>query len=509
MTELFSNFHGRDFPDYSEDSFNSMLVESGRIIQTGYDLQKKSEFSGLPRNDLKGKFLFPAFCDAHTHFLQTGLTELGTDLSSCRSISDMSEMLSEAAKKNSSDWILAWNLDETTFKEKRFPTLTELNKAVSDKHLWISRVDLHSALVNNKALKWAQEKISDLQTDISADTLRIWKQSFLQLSGMLISSLGKDFILHALEKSRKKCIENGVTFVHALEGGAGINFDVVEIVADFLESDRFSGTIYHQSTNPELVLKRHWNKIGGCLMVDGSFGSRSAALNEPYTDDPSNSGEIYLSSEIIENLLEMCSEKNLQLSLHCIGDRAIKHLLSIHSKARNKLASPALPHRIEHFEMPDSQSLDIAAECGLYICVQPAFETLWGGKGKMYEKRLGPERTRLTNPFKSMLKAGLKIAAGSDSPVTTFNPFQGIYGFLNHPTPTERISLNDALTAYILHPHHFYGNKTDRGMLKAGYKADFNLFQEDIFLISTNELMTTKPYQTFISGKYATIGDML
>ncbi|MBF0546489.1 MAG: amidohydrolase [Candidatus Riflebacteria bacterium] len=496
MKKLFFNFHGRDYPDYSVDSFDSFLIESDRIIEIGFDLQNNEELKDVSRFDLNGNYVFPAFCDTHIHFLESGIDQLGVDLKDCQNIDQILEKISDANKKSPETWILGWNLDETVLKENRFPTLKELDKVAPHKKLWISRVDLHSALPNSSALEWAYSSEKNLQVNLN----RIWKESYLQLMGKIISNLSPETIKIALELAKRKCHEFGISFVHALSGGKGIDFRVVEQVADFLEGNDFHGVVYHQSETPDLVLKRKWNRIGGCLMVDGSFGSRSAAMNSPYHDDQENSGTIYLSEEKIWKLLEMAHQNNLQLALHCIGDRAISHLMKVHLKAFEQFGKPTLSHRIEHFEVPDKSAIETALKCGIFISVQPAFEALWGGKTRMYEKRLGPDRIWKTNPFKTMLKAGLQIAAGSDSPVTSFNPFLGIDGFVNHPNGEERISLNEAFAAYLFSPHLFYGGEKTRGRLKAGYTPDFCLFSNDPFFEKPENLRKLKIKKLYVEG---------
>jgi len=131
--------------------------------------------------------------------------------------------------------------------------------------------------------------------------------------------------------------------------------------------------------------------------------------------------------------------------------------------------------------------------------MQPAFEVLWGGDSGMYALRLG-DRHRMTNPFRSVLDAGLRIAGGSDSPVTPVDPFLGIHGFLNHPNAGERATLNEALRAFIVEPHAFAVSHPDRGRFRRSFRADFVCVSRDPFKIDPRELRTVRVARTFVGG---------
>ncbi|HNV70614.1 MAG TPA: amidohydrolase family protein, partial [Candidatus Ozemobacteraceae bacterium] len=155
---VFYNCVGHDLPDYAKKSFDSFVVHDGRIDELGWELHTFSRFSHATKVDLGGRDVFPAFADAHTHFLQTGLMLSGCDLSSARSISDVLAQLDEFARSCSDSWLLAWNLDETLLKENRLPTVNELDRVIPRHKAWFSRIDLHSAVPNSATMRWAAEK---------------------------------------------------------------------------------------------------------------------------------------------------------------------------------------------------------------------------------------------------------------------------------------------------------------------------------------------------------------
>lgn len=495
VPRLFRNCDGRDGPDYSPCRFDSFVVDNGVIVETGFSLHAKSGVSGLEQVDLGGSTVFPAFADAHVHFMQTGLTLLGCRFDACRSLQDVFDTLSTFASRNAHDWIFGWNIDETQLREARLPTIDELDHVVGPRKLWLSRIDLHSAIPSSATVAWAR----GLDPGFTTENGRFIRESYNRLATRVVGALPDSMKLQALEIARNHCLAAGVTSVHALEGGWSASNDDVTMISDFLSSPGFHGVVYHQSEDPSLALERGWPRLGGCLFIDGSFGSRTAALTQPYSDDASSRGVIYRDSANIEKLIGVCAKYRLQLAMHAIGDRAIASLVDAHLRHRDVSSAPPVRHRIEHFELPTRESICRAKEADLLISMQPAFEVLWGGDSGMYALRLGA-RAKETNPFRTVLDAGLHIAGGSDSPVTPVDPFLGIHGFLNHPVIGERISLNAALHAFIVEPHAFASPVPDRGKFSRNFKADFVCLSHDPFKIEASEIRTVRATRTFVGG---------
>ncbi len=493
---VFHNFSGRDYPDYSRKTFDSLVVENGFVVDQGFGLETISRYEHHTKLDLGETVLFPAFTDSHVHFLQTGLTMIGCDLSGTPNIEAVLARLEKAANDADGEWLVAWNLDETNLEENRFPSIEELDGVTKGKNLWIHRVDLHSAIPNTRTIDWA----SRFKPDSGVEGGRYLKADYPALWCEILAKMPKESRRRALESARRAALKNGVTAVHALEGGWGSSPEDVAMIGEFLREPGFHGIVYHQSEDPALAEKMKWPRLGGCLLVDGSFGSRTAALTAPYSDDPETSGVLYRDAGNLEKLIDLCFDRHLQLAMHAIGDRAIEVLVRAHLHQSRKHGPPPLQHRIEHFELPSDQAILNAREARLLISVQPAFEALWGGGGRMYERRLGPERVKKTNPFRTLLDRGIPIAGGSDSPVTPIDPMLGIHGFLNHPTPDERIGMNSAFEAFVFQPHRFSGEFTTRGRLKKGYVADLNCFEKDPFLVPPGEIRNIHPCRTFIGG---------
>ncbi len=488
---LFHNFSGRNLPDYAHHEFDSMLVENGMILRTGYQLPARPEMTPV---DLRDATVLPAFADAHVHMNQTGIALSGAQLEPADCLAQVFMALTAEAAEN--EFVLGWGLQETRLKERRLPTSAELDAVAPENFVWVARQDLHSAILNTVALKWARTILPDLQ---APDGL-IKGSDYNHLCYCLIDNLPRTFKKRGLELVQQHCFKHGVATIHALEGSRESTADTVT-VAEFSHSSDLHTVIYHQSADPALPRRYGWKGMGGCLLVDGSLGTRTAALHEAYSDAPESRGNLYLEASDIEALLTTAHQNQLQLALHAIGDRAIDTVTSTYAWACQKWGRPAAANRIEHFIMPSDKAIRQARDNALNICIQPAFDRYWGGSAGLYAQRLGRQRAAGLNPFKTMLDLGIQLAAGSDSPVTAIDPIAGIAALVHHTNPDERMSLNSALALFISEPHKLAGESLIRGQLKTGYHADFVCLNEDPFKISPSRIAGVQVKNLYIGGR--------
>lgn len=478
-------------PDYRHHSFDSMLIHDGMIVKTGFQL---SAHQDMIRVDLKGATVLAAFADAHVHMTQTGIALSGVGLEAATSIDSVLKLLAKEA--GSSEYVLGWGLQETRLKERRLPTTIELDHACPGNFVWVARQDLHSAVLSSPALKWARElnpKLLDASGLISGNDYNL-------LCYDLIEKLPASFKQNGFRLVQEQCFKQGVASIHALEGSRESTADTIA-AASFINSSALHAVFYHQSADSSLAVKHGWKGMGGCLLADGSLGTRTAALHSPYADAPECSGSLYLKADDIEELLTTARKNQLHLALHAIGDRAIDVVTTSYAWAIQKWGRSAIADRIEHFIMPSDRAIRLARDNAVNVCVQPAFDRYWGGAEGLYAQRLGCERASRLNPFKTMLDLGVQLAAGSDSPVTPINPLAGIFALVHHSNPEERLSLNSALSLFICEPHKLSGESLIRGQLKTGYHADFVCLNNDPFKVAPARLDELQVEQLFIGGR--------
>jgi predicted amidohydrolase YtcJ len=489
---FFFNFSGRNLPDYSKKDFDTMLVMNGTILKTGFQLPFPSG-PNVKAINLQNATVFAGFSDAHVHFTQTGLTRSGANLDKATRLSEVFDLINEETK--TSDMALAFNFQEQSLEENRRPTLAELDKISADKFIWVARKDLHSAILNSKALEWANNFIPGLKHQNGF----VSGENYNPISYKLLNEISDSLLLKGMQATEEECLSKGVVCIHALEGSTDSDREA-KLAADFFKNNKLEGVVYHQSVDPNFAKKQGWAGFGGCLLVDGSFGTRTAALNEPYADSPESNGNLYLDSAAIQELLQRARTADLQLAVHSIGDRANDLVAASYAWARQKYGAQPPSDRIEHFILPSTRAIRAARESEALVCIQPVFDLFWGGKEGLYSQRLGKERAARCNPFKTMLDLGIPLAGGSDSPVTPIDPILGIHALLNHSNTEERIDLNSALSLFITEPHKFAGKNKTRGHLKTGYKADFICLSEDPFMVSPARLDSLEVTRTFING---------
>jgi Predicted metal-dependent hydrolase with the TIM-barrel fold len=227
----------------------------------------------------------------------------------------------------------------------------------------------------------------------------------------------------------------------------------------------------------ELLAATGAHGLAGDLFVDGSIGSRTAALLTPYADAPACTGNRYLDAAAVGAHLAACTAAGVQAGFHVIGDGAAEILLAglAHAVAATSAdAVRAAAHRVEHLEMVDAAQACVLAELGVLASVQPAFDALWGGPAGMYAERLGVRRAAAMNPFATLHTAGVALALGSDAPVTPVDPWAAVRAAVEHRTPGSGLRPWDALAAHTVGGHRAAGDRSPlAGRLLAGAPASY------------------------------------
>jgi predicted amidohydrolase YtcJ len=249
---------------------------------------------------------------------------------------------------------------------------------------------------------------------------------------------------------------------------------------------------YLATTDVARAIDLGLSRMGGDLTIDGSIGARTAWLREPYRDGHAVGNPCFEDDELAECFHD-CHLAGLQIAVHAIGDAAIAQVVatwervygSLDSRGRRHLR--ARRHRIEHAEMMDADLLERAATLGLALSVQPGFDAAWGRPGGLYEQRLGPERAAGMNPFRDMLRRGLEVGAGSDSPVTPMDAMAGIAAFEAHHDPAQRLSRDEAIRLFTLGSARLAHQEDKKGSIEPGKHADFAAYDVDPLTVGTLE----------------------
>jgi predicted amidohydrolase YtcJ len=458
----------------------AMVVERGQVAWVGSEGAADAFADGVDEViDLDGALVTPAFTDAHVHTTATGLALTGLDLSGAPSLTAALALVREFAAARPGDRVLlghGW--DAARWPGGRPPTRAELDEATGGRPLYLSRIDVHSAVVTTALLDLVPGDVPREDAPLTRDAHHLVRETALAaITPAQRAEAQRTALAHAASL--------GIGSVHEC-GGPQISseddFTALLKLAAEAPGPRVVGYWAEQNVDKA----RELGAVGaaGDLFADGALGSHTACLHEPYAD-AGHSGTAYLDADAVAAHVVACTEAGLQAGFHAIGDAAVTAVVEGVRAAAEKTGLArvrAARHRVEHAEMLTPQTVAGFAELGLIASVQPAFDALWGGEDGMYAQRLGVERARSLNPFAALLRAGVPLAFGSDSPVTPLDPWGTVRAAAFHHTPGHRVSVRAAFTAHTRGGWRAVG-RDDAGVLVPGAPADYAVWRTDELIV--------------------------
>jgi hypothetical protein len=461
-----------------------MLCDRGVIVSTGRGPAPDGVRAGADVLDLRGSHVIPALHDAHVHFVSTGQMELDLDLGSASSFAEVMQAVADAARGFRGPILRAHSFDPDLIADGRYPTGRELDAVSARLPIHVRRRDGHSSVVNAAAFAFLGVTVGapGVETDDSGAPSGLLRgRAHSAAAGRAGDLLTRCERVECCRRAAARAASRGIGTVHALVGRQEPGDRDVEILLEVQAELPIDVVVFAQTTDVERVAALGLPRIGGCILVDGSFGSRSAALSTPYADG-GGEGDLYRTDDELLGFMRAAHARGLQIAVHAIGDRAIGHAIACYEAACGGDARDAR-HRIEHCELPSPAHIAAMSRLGLSASVQPAFELYWGGPGGMYETRLGSRRAARTNPFRTMLASGVQLAGGSDSYVTPMDPLLGVHAAVNRPDADERLSVHDALTLFTSRAAWFSFDEHRRGTLTPGKEASFAVLGTDPFRV--------------------------
>lgn len=428
---------------------------------------------------LDGAVLTPAFVDAHVHATATGLLTDGLDLTTCRSADELLDTVAArtALRPGQLVWGHGWqDLGWST------PGRAALDRAAAGAPVYLSRIDVHSALVSGPLLDRAPAAVgADGWSDgpLTAQAHHHARRAALDaVDGPVRDAAQRAFLDAAAVR--------GIGVVHEC---AGPDISSAADLAALL--DRGTGpdvvgywgeAVTSADQARDLLVATGAHGLAGDLFVDGSIGSRTAALTAPYTDAPGCTGNRYLDADAVAAHLVACTLSGTQAGFHVIGDAAARVFVDGLARTAARLgADPvrAAGHRVEHLEMVDAAQIAVLVRYGVVASVQPLFDALWGGAAGMYAERLG-HRAAAMNPFAALLAAGVELALGSDAPVTPVGPWAAVRAAVAHRTPGSGLTVARALAAHTVGGHRAAGDRDPlAGRIVAGAPASYAVWDGD------------------------------
>ncbi|MFL6101695.1 MAG: amidohydrolase [Actinomycetales bacterium] len=445
---------GRIFTAGDEPVVTSLLVEDGRVLWTGDDVAVAGADELV---DLDGALVTPAFVDAHTHTTETGLALRGVDLTDSPSLADALDRVALAARAGAGRPVLGHGWDERRWPEGRPPTRAELDRASYGGVVYLSRVDVHSAVVSSALAAAAHLR----ELSGWADDGRVERDAHHAARTATRDGIGPGLRRELQVDALSAAAATGIGCVHEMSAPhIASEQDLRELLA--LSAERpdlpmvapYRGQLVTSADEARAVAERLAVPgaapvlgLAGDLCADGSIGSHTAALRAPYSDAVT-SGHAYLTVEQVAAHVAACTTAGLAAGFHVIGDQAVDLVLAGFAAAVDRVGLDAVRagnHRLEHVEMADDAAVAELARLGLTASVQPVFDAWWGGDSGLYAERLGTQRGPRLNRFADLHAAGVPLFLGSDTPVTPYDPWGALRACVHHHDPGQRVDLRTAL----------------------------------------------------------------
>ena len=509
----------------------AVAVMGDRIIFVGSN-KKAEKYTAETRRviDLKRQTMMPGMTDAHCHIFGIGARELNLNLEGITSLDDFLAKIKERVQQTQpGKWVTGRGWIETFWKPQIFPTRSDLDKVSPDNPVFLTRADGHGAVANTAALKIAgitKETPNPFGGEILKD-----KESGEPL-GMLLDN-AQDLVRKHLppptpaekEGQLLRGVERNVALGWCEIQNAGSVLDEVDLIRRLCENRKIKLRIYNAVYGPGDSADRllnegpainayghHFTSRTIKVVFDGSLGSRSAALLQPYSD-AETSGFLTQKEAELSPMFEQALRRGVQVETHAIGDRANRIILDLYERAlkavpatERKIREPRW--RVEHAQILSREDIPRFAKLGVILSMQPshAISDLF-----FAPSRLGKERLQGAYAWQSLIKSGAIIAGGSDAPVERGEPMIEFYAAVARKSlkgetgegwhPEQAVTRQEALKMFTAWPAYAAFEEADKGSIEIGKLADFTILSKDIMKIPESEILTTKCVMTVIGGE--------
>ena len=430
----------------------AMAVRDGVIAWLGGDGDGLRQFPGADILDLDGGLVTPAFVDNHVHLTATGLRITGLDLGPARSLEHCLRLVSDHAAPHPGRPVWGHGWDDTEWPAP--PTTDDVDAIAAGAPVYLARVDVHSAVAST-ALR---RRISGLpaaagyhpQLPLTAQAHHLVRAEARRLLTVAQRDQARVAALDAASAA-------GIVAVHECAGpdiGGAEDWQELRDTAHGVEVIGYWGEAVSTAAQARALIEATGARgLAGDLFVDGALGSRTAWLCEPYADAPHSTGTNHLGADAIAQHLLACTEAGVTAGFHVIGDAAVTAVVDALRQTAERFGVAAVArcgHRLEHLEMVSAAQAAELGAWGITASMQPVFDALWGGADGMYARRLGRRRAAGLNPFALLASAGVPLAFGSDTPVTSMSPWEWVRAAHRHHTPASAITVAAAVSAATL-----------------------------------------------------------
>jgi predicted amidohydrolase YtcJ len=506
--------------------FTSLAFDDlGRIVAVGGERETAAALPKAEHIDAQGKTLLPGLIDAHGHVFELGQIASGVELYSSTTLNGAVRAVADFSRSHPKNaWIIGFGWNQEIWKLGRFPTAAELDAVVNDRPVLLHRVDGHAVWVNTKALEMAgiTRETQDpaggkIERDASGRPTGVLVDGAMEMVNKVVPLPTPAEARATLDVALSSLSKVGLTSVH----DAGIKVAQDDIYRDYADHGKLTARVYamigdtagdFDELSKEGPLKSYANDVYALAAVklysDGALGSRGAALLAPYSDMPSTKGLLFYPNEEMLAKMNKAMKAGYQVNIHAIGDAGNRQILDAYAQLIPKYNSVALRHRIEHSQVVAVEDIPRFKSLGVIPSMQPTHAT---SDQNMAEQRVGHERIKGAYAWRSFLDQGSKIACGSDFPIESPNPFEGIHAAVtrqnNAGVPlggwykNQAMTLTEAFRCFTLDAAYAAHQENVIGSLEPGKWADFILVDRDVFKIPAEQIGKTTVLQTWMGGK--------
>ncbi len=514
--------------DAATPQVEALAVRQGRIVVAGTDAEVRAVIG--PKTvvvELRGRRVIPGVYDSHVHWLGGGMQLARVELKDAANEAEFGRRLTEFDGKMPRDrWMLGGNFDHDRAFNGKLPTAATIDKYVKNRPVFLRRYDGHMAVVNTAALKLANvsadtkdppggviERLADGMTPSG-----VLKDNAMDLVDKLIPEPGDDEIAEAVRASMHAAASVGVTSVQDMEGSSpATRRKLLRVLQQLARRGELTcridvrWPIGGQKELTDLGVEGNFGgdfvRVGGVKgFMDGSLGSSTAKMFDPYVIDAKTTGVYVTEPPTMRELVTRADKAGLSVAIHAIGDEANAKLLDLFADAAKANGPRDRRFRIEHAQHLRPADYGRFKELNVVASMQPYHVA---DDGRWAVGRIGEKRCASSYAFKSLSDAGARLAFGSDWPVAPLDPFVGMDAAVTRRTldgknpagwyPEQRITVAQAVEAYTLGSAYAAHQDADRGSLSVGKLADFVVLSQDIF--DAREIVATKAEVTVVGGK--------
>ena len=516
--------------------FGAIAISDGRVLQTGTTDELLAAFPGSERVDGEGRTMLPGLIDAHAHVMGLGDARLTVNVMGLRSLGETIEEVARYAESYPGlAWIRGRGWNQVLWPENRFPTAQELDRAVADRPVWLTRVDGHAGWANTEAMRLAgvtretrDPEGGAIIRDDEGEPTGVFIDRAMGLVSEHIPPPESAERRLALSEALEEIRSMGLTGVH----DAGVGVDDFLLMKEFADQGHLTARIYGMIGGTGGDFDRFAAGVadlpGGPLAgyaddrlflrsvkiySDGALGSRGAALLEDYSDDPGNRGLLLYPEEELLAMVDKAVSHGYQVGAHAIGDRANRVMLDVFERVFEMIGTGPdagageMRHRIEHAQVVHPDDIPRFRELGIIAAMQPVHAT---SDMNMAEDRLGARRMAGAYAWRTFLEEGVVIAGGSDFPVELSNPFHGLHAAVTRQDhdgrpaggwyPEQSFTREEALHGFTIGAACSAHMELLTGSLQPGKWADFILIDRDFFEIPVSELWQINVLETWLAG---------